>query len=328
MASEFDLIQRYFTRSPASVSQTGVVLGVGDDAALLQVTPGMELAISADMLVAGTHFFEHIDPWLIGWKSLAVNVSDMAAMGAQPRWATLALALPKADAAWVEKFSQGFFACADQFGISLIGGDTTRGPLNICVQIMGEVPPGASLLRSQAQLDDDIWVSGPLGAAALALAAIQQRFSLSAAELETCSHALHQPQPRVALGLALRGIAHAALDISDGLLADLGHILSRSGQGQAISAEIDLAQIPLTPTVSAYSHESAVQSWILSGGDDYELCFTAPAAAREKISQIGQELGLSLGLIGRIVAGSELRVLGLDGAPLNIKEHGFDHFAG
>lgn len=323
MASEFDLIQRYFTRSPANDAQTGVVLGVGDDAALLQVTPGMELAISADMLVAGTHFFEHIDPWLIGWKSLAVNVSDMAAMGAQPRWVTLALALPEANEAWVAGFAAGFFACADQFGIQLIGGDTTRGPLNICVQIMGEVPPGASLLRSHAQLDDDIWVSGQLGAAALALAGLQQRFSLTEAEQELCSRALHQPQPRVELGLALRGVAHAALDISDGLLADLTHILDRSQLG----AEIDFASIPLMPTVSTYSHDSLVQQWILSGGDDYELCFTAPTSSRELIQQIGQQLGLSLGRIGRVVAGRKLQVLGQDGTALKIKEHGFDHFA-
>lgn len=323
MASEFDLIQRYFTRNSAHATQTDVVLGVGDDAALLQVTPGMELAISADMLVAGTHFFEHIDPWLIGWKSLAVNVSDMAAMGAQPRWVTLALALPVADEQWVAGFSAGFFACADQFGIQLIGGDTTRGPLNISVQIMGEVPPGAAFLRSAAQLDDDIWVSGPLGTAALALAGLQQRFSLTDAELALCSPALHQPQPRVALGLALRGLAHAALDISDGLLADLSHILHRSQLG----AELDFAAIPLTPTVSTYSHETAVQQWILSGGDDYELCFTAPPSSREQIQQIGQQLGLSLGRIGRVVAARQLQVLGQDGAALHIKEHGFDHFA-
>lgn len=319
MASEFELIQRYFSRHTADQN---VTLGVGDDAALIQVSPGMELAISADMSVAGTHFFEHIDPGLIGWKSLAVNVSDMAAMGAQPRWATLALALPEANEAWIAGFAQGFFACADAFGVRLIGGDTTRGPRNICVQIMGEVPPGASLLRSAAQLDDDIWVSGPLGTAALALAALQQRFILSENELALCSPALHQPQPRVALGLALRGLAHAALDISDGLLADLGHILQRSNVG----AEIDLAQIPVTATVSTHSHSEVVQRCILSGGDDYELCFTAPISAREQIKQIGQNLQLNLAPIGRIVSGQQLRVLGLDGAALNLKEHGFDHF--
>ena len=318
MASEFDLIKRYFHRP-----QPDAVLGVGDDAALVQVSPGMELAISTDMLVAGTHFYADIDPWLIGWKSMAVNISDIAAMGAQPRWATLAIALPHADEAWVARFADGLFACAEPFGVALIGGDTTRGPLTISVQIMGEIAPGRSLLRSNAQAGDDLWVSGPLGDAALALTAIQGRFALSEAELGACSKALHQPQPRVALGLALQGLAHSALDISDGLLADLGHILERSGVG----AEVWLKAIPQSHTVSTHSHHEQVHQMILSGGDDYELCFTAPAAHRQRIADIGHRLGLTMSVIGRITASPTLTVLGLDDSPLTLKEHGFDHFA-
>jgi len=318
MASEFDLIQRYFRRAHPSA-----VLGVGDDAALIQPSSGMELAVSADMLVANTHFYPNTDPWLIGWKSLAVNISDMAAMGAQPRWATLAIALPEADEDWISKFAAGFFACAAQFDIALIGGDTTRGPLTISVQIMGETPPGASLLRSNARADDDIWVSGPLGDAALALAAIQGRYPLSDTELAACGKALHQPQPRVALGQALRGLAHSALDISDGLLADLGHILEHSQVG----AEVWLKAIPKSEVVSAHSQEAAIQKMILSGGDDYELCFTAPTQHRQQIADIGRQLSLDMAVIGRITDTQQLVIHGLDDAPLTLKEHGFDHFA-
>ncbi|MPS49476.1 thiamine-phosphate kinase [Methylobacillus sp.] len=318
MASEFDLIQRYFRRAHPSA-----VLGVGDDAALIQPSPGMELAVSADMLVANTHFYPNIDPWLIGWKSLAVNISDMAAMGAQPRWATLAIALPEADEDWISKFAAGFFACATQFDIALIGGDTTRGPLTISVQIMGETPPGASLLRSTARAGDDIWVSGPLGDAALALAAIQGRYPLSDTELAACGKALHQPQPRVALGQALRGLAHSALDISDGLLADLGHILEHSQVG----AEVWLKAIPKSEVVSAHSQEAAIQKMILSGGDDYELCFTASTQHRQQIADIGRQLSLDMAVIGRITDTQQLVIHGLDDAPLTLKEHGFDHFS-
>ncbi|MCB5191360.1 thiamine-phosphate kinase [Methylobacillus arboreus] len=318
MASEFDLIKRYFNRP-----HEAAILGVGDDAALIKVSAGMELAISADMMIANTHFYPDTSPWLIGWKSLAVNISDMAAMGAQPRWATLAIALPRSDENWVAKFAEGFFACADRFGVALIGGDTTRGPLAISVQIMGETPPGASLLRSNAQPGDNIWVSGPLGDAALALAAIQGHYRLTHDELADCSKALHQPQPRVHLGLALRGLAHSALDISDGLLADLGHILERS----TVGAEIWLQQIPTSETVSAYSHEPLVQKLILTGGDDYELCFTASANHRDRITHITRGLGLNAAVIGNITQEQQLIVRGMDNKPLTLKEHGFDHFA-
>ncbi len=240
MPSEFALIDRYFKR-PTRHTQ----LGGGDDGALIRPTPGMELVVSTDMLVAGTHFLPNADAEDLGWKALAVNVSDMAAMGAQPRWALLALALPAATESWIEKFARGFFACADEFGIDIIGGDTTKGPRNFCVTIFGEVPPGQALLRSGARPGDEVWVSGRPGRAALGLAHLQGRTVLAEPQLSDCLAALNRPQPRVALGLALRGLATAAIDVSDGLLADLGHILDASG----VAAQLQFA-VSLPPTFS------------------------------------------------------------------------------
>jgi thiamine-monophosphate kinase len=315
--SEFDLIRRYFTRATPSAE-----LGVGDDAALLRVSPGMELAVSTDMLVSGTHFFDDADPYLLGHKTLAVNLSDMAAMGAQPRWATLAIALPEENEAWLEKFSAGFFALAQQYGVELIGGDTTRGPLNLCVTIMGEVPQRAALLRGGAQIGDEVWVSGTLGDAGLALAHLQQRIALSEAEYVACALALHQPQPRVALGLALRGIANSAIDISDGLLADLGHILECSNVG----AEIRFESLPVSPVLRSYLQLPLGKRCVLSIGDDYELCFTAPTARNDDVLRIAAQLDLPLTRIGEIVAGQGCIVHDADGVPLDIGPGGYDHF--
>ncbi|MEO8417122.1 MAG: thiamine-phosphate kinase [Methylophilaceae bacterium] len=318
MASEFDLIRRHFTR-PAPQA----LLGIGDDAALLSVTTGMELAVSADMLVAGTHFFTDADPYSVGWKSLAVNISDMAAMGAVPKWATLAIALPQADENWVAAFASGFFACAAQYQVDLIGGDTTRGPLTISVQIMGEVPSGRALRRSGAKAGDEIWVSGTLGNAALALAVLQGRFTLSKGELATCLPALHTPQPRVKLGLHLRQLAHSAIDISDGLLADLGHMLECSNAG----AEISLQDIPCSTVVSNHLADKQVQQMLLAGGDDYELCFTTPVENHAEIAQLAVQLALPLSCIGAISDKPGLIIRGLDNAPITMGETGFDHFA-
>lgn len=321
--SEFDLIQRYFTRATPSA-----ILGVGDDAALLQVGDGMELAVSTDMLVSGTHFFADADPFLLGHKTLAVNLSDLAAMGATPRWATLALSLPSVDEVWLEKFSRGFFALAEQHGVDLIGGDTTRGPLNLSVTIMGEVPKGLALRRDGAQLGDDIWVSGTLGEAALALAHLQARAVLPAEVFAACAQRLHQPQPRVALGLALRGIAHSAIDVSDGLLADLGHILERSRLG----AEIQFDALPgsrawLALVGAGHARDGAlIRHGILAGGDDYELCFTAPATRRADIEQQSAKLNLPLTRIGKIIQGQSCKVFAADGSEMKIKESGYDHF--
>jgi thiamine-monophosphate kinase len=315
---EFDLIQRYFTR-PAP----GAVLGVGDDAALLRVAPGMELAVSTDMLVEGTHFFPKADPRLLGHKTLAVNLSDMAAMGARPRWALLSLAMPAEDAAWLQAFSEGFFALAVQHGVELVGGDTTRGPLNLCVTIAGEAPRGAALRRSGARAGDDIWVSGVLGDAALALAHLQGRMRMAADAFEACARRLHQPEPRVALGLALRGLASSAIDISDGLLADLGHILERSGAG----ARIELDALPVSDALRGAPDEDLARHCALSGGDDYELCFTAAPAARREIERLATRLNLPLRRIGEIVAGAGCELRAPDGAIVQKKESGYDHFA-
>ena len=315
--SEFDLIRRYFTRDTPNA-----LLGVGDDAALLKASDGNVLAVSTDMLVSGTHFFPDADPFLLGHKTLAVNLSDMAAMGATPRWAMLAIALPDADETWLEKFSAGFFALAQQYGVELVGGDTTRGPLNLCVTIFGEVPAQQALRRSGAQLGDEVWVSGTLGDAALALAHLQGRILLSAAEYAACAPTLHQPQPRVALGLALRGIANSAVDISDGLLADLGHILDAS----RLAARLDFSALPISSVLRGHLQQPLGKQCALSGGDDYELCFTAPGARHAELLGIAARLKLPLTCIGRIIAGLGCLVLDAAGDPLNIEATGYDHF--
>jgi thiamine-monophosphate kinase len=315
--SEFDLIRRYFTRPTPSA-----LLGVGDDAALLQVTPGMELAVSVDMLVEGRHFAPQDGPGTVGHKSLAVNLSDMAAMGATPRWATLALALPAADEKWLRGFAGGFFGLAGKFGVELIGGDTTRGPLNICLQIMGEVPPGQALRRDGAKAGDEIWVSGTLGNAALALAHYQRRVELEHLEAAAMLPCLHLPQPRVALGIALRGIASAAIDVSDGLLADLGHILEQSQVG----AEIHFEHLPLHQVMQRHIQLEVAQNCVLAGGDDYELCFTAPSAQHDIILALAQSLTLPLTCIGQITGGTGLSVLKA-GQTMKFDVTGFDHFA-
>lgn len=316
--SEFNLIKQHFSRPTRHTN-----LGIGDDAALISVASGMELAISADMLVAGTHFFAEADPYQIGWKSLAVNVSDMAAMGAKPKWATLAIALPDNNPQWLTAFSHGFFACASAFNIDLIGGDTTRGPLNICVQIMGEVPIGKAIKRSGACVNDEIWISGLLGNAALALAHIQGKIALPEAVFAVCAPALHAPHARVALGLSLQNIAHSAIDISDGLLADLGHILEASNVG----ASINLANIPRSEYVTkAMLQHNNIIKFILAGGDDYELCFTAPVEKHAEIIALSQQLALPLSCIGMITHHTGLVINGLNNEILDIKETGFDHF--
>jgi thiamine-monophosphate kinase len=318
MASEFTLIERYFARPTSSA-----VLGVGDDAALLAITPGMELAVSTDMLVAGTHFLPDTDPRKLGWKTLAVNLSDLAAMGALPRWATLSIALPAADEAWLAAFADGLFKCADEFGVELVGGDTTRGPLSMSISILGEASPGQALRRDQARIGDNIWVSGTLGGAALGLAALQHRVQLNEVDAMHCRRTLETPQPRVALGLALNGIAHAAIDISDGLLADLGHILERSGLG----AEIHFESLPAHPALSPLLDQAWARHCLLAGGDDYELCFTASPSRDEEIVAIGQKLHLPLQRIGSITSHAGLRLLDSSGHSISTQQTGYDHFA-
>lgn len=301
MPSEFELIRKYFDKPARSA-----VLGVGDDAALLQPAAGMELAVSTDLLLEGRHFRAGADARKLGHKALAVNLSDMAAMGAAPRWATLALALPSVDEMWLDGFAQGFFALASRFGVELVGGDTTRGPLSICVTILGEVPRGLALYRAGALPGDDIWVSGELGGAALGLA---QPANAAA------SRRLDAPEPRVELGERLRGIANAAIDVSDGFAQDLGHILERSGVG----AVVEYARLPAFPGADALQ--------VLAGGDDYELVFTARQERRAEIEILSRELTLALARVGSIQKG-EATLQVLDAArramPLG---RGFDHFA-
>jgi len=318
MPSEFDLIRQFFTR-PAP----GALLGVGDDAALMALAPGNELAVSTDMLVAGRHFLADADPYLLGHKALAVNLSDMAAMGATPRWATLSLALPAADEAWLRAFSQGFYALAERFHVDLVGGDTTRGPLNLCVTILGEVPAGLALRRDGARCGDEIWVTGSLGGAALGLRHLLGQEVLTEAEARDCLGHLHQPEPRVALGRALLGLATAAIDVSDGFLADLGHVLSRSGVG----AEVNFDRLPAHPAVAARLPLDAGRQSLLAGGDDYDLCFTAPPVHADAVSAAAASLGLPVTRVGCLVAEAGLRLLAPDGSPMVWESCGYDHFA-
>lgn len=305
MPSEFALIRRHFTR-PARHTD----LAVGDDAALIRPSAGMQLAISTDMLVAGTHFFADTDPEDLGWKTLAVNVSDLAAMGAAPRWVVLAASLPAADEAWIAAFARGFFACSEAFGIDVIGGDTTRGPLNLCPTIFGEVPVGQAITRAGARPGDDLWISGAPGRAALGLAQLRGEATLAGADRADCLAALHRPQPRVALGLALRGLASSLLDVSDGLLGDLGHILEQSAVGAVISA----GALPLAPLEAACGDAALAFRACTAGGDDYELLFTAPVARRAEVGALAERLHLPLHRIGSITPAEQgLRLRDHDG---------------
>lgn len=316
MLSEFDLIAQFFTRPTPKVA-----LGIGDDCALMTPSLGMQIAISCDMLVSGTHFFSDADPAMLGHKSLAVNLSDLAAMGAKPVAFTMALSLPKPDAAWLKPFSEGVFALADLHGCELIGGDTTRGPLNICVTVFGEVPVGVALRRDAAQAGDDVWVSGTLGDARLGLAACRNELTLDAEALAAATMRLHMPTPRVALGIALRGIANAAIDISDGLVGDLGHILKRSGKG----ATVNVDALPVGPMLSAQAQDLR-RRFALAGGDDYELCFTAPQANRAAIVEAGKNAGIAVTLVGKIEQETGLRLVDASGKPLELDSTSFDHF--
>jgi thiamine-monophosphate kinase len=327
LPSEFELIRRYFEHAPRDVRPGDrrtrrVSLGIGDDAALLRPSAGMELAVSTDLLLEGRHFRAGADARKLGHKALAVNLSDMAAMGAAPRWATLALALPAANEAWLEEFAKGFFALAARFGVELIGGDTTRsaapgsapGPIVICITILGEVPTGLALFRAGARPGDDIWVSGELGGAALALA--QPGIAAAARRLD-------EPEPRVELGERLRGLASAAIDVSDGFAQDLGHILERSSVGAIVEYEL----LPRSIDARKIQDEKLQARLVLCGGDDYELVFTAPQASRGEIDALSSDLKLALSRVGSMQSGEpRLQVLDAQGKPMPVGR-GFDHFA-
>jgi thiamine-monophosphate kinase len=313
---EFDLIAKYFARPVRRA-----VLGGGDDCALLQPTPGMQWAVSTDALVEGRHFLSTVPPDALGHKALAVNLSDLAACGAKPVAFTLSLTLPRVDEAFLSGFAEGLYALADAHGIELVGGDTTAGPLNIGITVMGEVPPGQALRRDGAKPGDELWVSGRLGDARLALEAFRGVAALRGEAFEDVRRAMERPQPRVALGMALRGVASAAIDLSDGLVGDLGHILRASGVG----ATLRLADLPHGAHVAACT-EARRRTCLLAGGDDYELLFAAPASARARVRDAGERAGVPVTCIGVLEAEHGLRVVDATGAPVALAERAFDHF--
>jgi thiamine-monophosphate kinase len=331
--AEFDLIELIRARTRAlAAARDDVVLGIGDDAALLRVPPGHELVVTADTLNAGVHFPHDASAAGIGWKALAANLSDLASMGARPAWCTLSLSLPQADAAWIGGFLDGFLELAVAHGIVLAGGDTTRGPLSIAVTAMGWIEAGAALRRDRARAGDDIWVTGTLGDAAGALAlgghmplpGTDPAPTLPPAGADDAAFLaarLHRPTPRVDAGRRLLGLAHACVDVSDGLLADLGHVCARSGVG----AEVEAASLPASPALRRVFGENAsvLQA---AGGDDYELCFTASPALRDTVALALEQAGVEVARIGRIVAGSGVRALAADGTGWRPPRSGYVHF--
>ena len=331
---EFDLIQRFFKAGADAMrpnDENVIALGIGDDCALLKIAAGEEIVITSDMLVEGRHFFMNADPELLGRKALAVNLSDLAAMGAKPIGFTLAIALPTVDIVWLEAFSKGLFAVANQYSCPLIGGDTTAGPLTISITAFGSIPSGKAIRRSGAKVGNDIWTSGTIGDARLALAALRHEITLPESDLKQIEHRMHNPTPRVELGMKIRELASAALDISDGLLGDLHHILKQS----QVSAEVFLDQIPKSETLQKQS-EDIQNQFAASGGDDYEICFTAPIEKRGVIDEIGRVLNLPLTRIGSITekvgAVEKLYLLNKNGGLLDetksaVLLKSFDHFA-
>ncbi len=326
---EFELIERYFKRPARRAA-----LGVGDDCALLAPAPGMQLAISSDMLVEGRHFLATVDPVLLGHKALAVNLSDLAACGAKPLAFTLALALPRAEAKWLEPFAHGLLALADAQGCELIGGDTTQGPLNICITVFGEVPAGQALLRSGAKAGDDLYLSGNVGDARLALEVFRGTVSVPSAVFQLARARMEQPTPRVALGLALRGIASSAIDISDGLLGDLGHILKQSAVGASVDTDAAVSRVAaraayasVEPLAGTTVTPAQWLEWALAGGDDYELLFTAAPSQRAAVLAASEASQTAVTRIGRIEAERGLRLVDGQGQTGPNSYTSFDHFA-
>ena len=322
---EFDFITRYFQRTTTPADPTHVQLGIGDDCALLVPSTGMSLAISTDMLLESRHFLPTIAPQRLGHKSLAVNLSDLAAMGAKPLAFTLSLALPRIDPAWCEDFAKGLFALADEHQCTLIGGDTTAGPLCISITVFGEIPHHLALRRSAAQAGDDIYVSHPIqggiGDARLALETLRSQAHQSADAFEQTLQRMEQPTPRVALGMALRNIATSAIDLSDGLLGDLGHILKASQMG----ASIEVDSVPRSHAL--HNQPVAIQRLCtLSGGDDYELIFTAPIARRAQVLTAAHHCQLAVTPIGRIEMQPGVRLYDARGNHVSNSYHSFDHF--
>ncbi|MBB5360308.1 thiamine-monophosphate kinase [Rhodanobacter sp. ANJX3] len=321
---EFSLIERI--RSLTEQSRDDVRLGIGDDAAVLAVPAGQELAVAIDTLVEGVHFPRGTSAVDIGWKALAVNLSDLAAMGATPAWALLALTLPEPDQAFVKGLAEGFAQLAKPHRLALVGGDTTRGPLSISVAVHGFVAPGKALMRSCAKVGDAVLVTGTLGDAAAGLHALAHPFAVEEQRSDARDllvARLNRPTPQLAAGSALRDLAHACIDISDGLIADLGHICTASGVG----AEIDASLLPLSPSLMAIYDDASAQQFALTGGDDYELCFTVPMNRLADVQSDLSRLGCGVTRIGRIVEGQGVNVRGVDGHWLETGQAGWDHFA-
>ena len=314
---EFELIRRYFSSDTAV--RDDVSLGVGDDATLLRVPAGMELAVTTDTLLPGVHFPAHLDPAAVGHRALAANLSDLAAMGAEPAWLLLALTLPIVEEAWLEAFSGGFKALALQHGAALVGGNIARGPLNVTITAQGLVPKGQALKRAGAKPGDRIYVTGHLGDAAAGLRLI---LAGKAEKDDECVRRFTHPEPRVAAGLALRGFASACIDISDGLLADLGHLLEAGGVG----ATILTARLPLSKRMLALHGREEAEKLALTGGDDYELCFTAPPERQQELEKRVMATGCAVTCIGSIDAAPDLRVMEASGHGLKVSEPGYKHF--
>lgn len=314
--SEFTLIDDI--RRLTALARADVVLGIGDDAAVLATTHGHQLVACTDTLVEGVHFLPGTAPGDLGWKALAVNLSDLAAMGAEPAWVLLALTLPAAEAAFVADFAKGFAELARTHGVALVGGDTTQGPLAITVTALGGVPAGTVLTRAGAQIGDAVFVTGTLGGAAGALRLLQDRRDVPDALLAR----LQRPTPRIAAGLALRGLASACIDVSDGLVADLGHVCAASGVG----ADIEVEVLPMAPELAAVFNATSCREFALTGGDDYELCFTVPAAREAEVAALLADKGGAT-RIGRIVADSGVRVRDRTGRCLELPRKGWEHFS-
>jgi thiamine-monophosphate kinase len=313
---EFDLIARIRDRV---ATRADVILGIGDDAALLSVPPGKLLVVATDTLNVDVHFPADTAAADVGWKALAVNLSDLAAMGAQPAWCTLSLSLPHADEAWVDGFLDGFLALARQHGVALVGGDTTRGPLSICVTVQGLVDPGSVLRRDAACVGDDIWVTGTLGDAAAALVQLRAGGAADAA----LRVRLDRPTPRIDIAGEPVGIAHACIDVSDGLLADLGHVCTASGVG----AMVELEALPASPMLAERFNAEARQGLQACGGDDYELCFTAVPPQREAIARLASGHDVAITRVGKIVLGNAVDSVDADGQPWHAPRSGYVHFA-
>ena len=313
---EFELIERFFTRPARRAA-----LGVGDDCALILPTPGMTLAVSSDMLIEGRHFVSTVAPERLGHKALAVNLSDLAACGAKPLAFTLALALPSVDEAFLEAFSRGLFALAEREGCELIGGDTTRGPLAICITVLGELPVGAALLRSGARPGDDLWVSGTLGDARLALEVFRGNVALDESSFRSVRQAMEAPTARIGLGQCLRGVATSAIDVSDGLVGDLGHVLARSGVG----AVVEFDTLPRSAVLAAQPPE-VQRECLLTGGDDYELVFTAMPERRDAVAAAAGNAAVGITRIGQIESGHALRIVDRHGHAVSSRGRPFDHF--